>query len=426
MVMEALPNADSFDMTPYTEKPDYMSSPIFKESYMARQRVADAQKELDEQSVTPSPPPPSPPGSSEPGSSPQSSPKTTRPPLFTRHSTTSGVISTSSNTVNPENSITKTFLARSKKFLNPETAAAAPRSRPQTPNSSSSTTHYVEFRVIDTGPGVPEDMQSKIFEPFVQGDVGLSRKYGGTGLGLSICQQLAKLMGGDIHIKSFEGAGSTFTLRIPLRFAPNSMMLASPSMPSRPLSTGEKSARATTNSLSAFSGPAFSGRSVQESIPSGQEGKMRLVGLSQPFFISSRQDNEDELHGSPPPPDDALQPGRNIPSNITPITEVTTPGTDRTLQKGEFPPSHEAGHPERSDKSELEEKTIRVLVAEDNKINQTLMAKLLQLEGVDEVTVAKDGQEAVDRVRERIGGLEETGYDIVFMDIQVSTIPFSL
>jgi len=48
-------------------------------------------------------------------------------------------------------------------------------------------------------------MQQKIFEPFVQPDVGLSRKYGGTGLGLSICQQPRKLMGGDIHLKSFEG-----------------------------------------------------------------------------------------------------------------------------------------------------------------------------------------------------------------------------
>ena len=76
-----------------------------------------------------------------------------------------------------------------------------------------------EFEVQDTGPGIPQHLQDKVFEPFVQGDPGLSKKYGGTGLGLSICQQLAVLMGGSITLKSVEGAGTTFTMHIPLRFA---------------------------------------------------------------------------------------------------------------------------------------------------------------------------------------------------------------
>ena len=70
----------------------------------------------------------------------------------------------------------------------------------------------------DTGPGIPEDQQKKIFEPFVQGDLGLSKKYGGTGLGLSICAQLANLMGGSITLKSVVGVGSTFAMVIPLRY----------------------------------------------------------------------------------------------------------------------------------------------------------------------------------------------------------------
>lgn len=76
-----------------------------------------------------------------------------------------------------------------------------------------------EFEVQDTGPGIPEHLQDKVFEPFVQGDPGLSKKYGGTGLGLSICQQLAVLMGGSVTLKSVEGSGTTFTLHIPLKFA---------------------------------------------------------------------------------------------------------------------------------------------------------------------------------------------------------------
>jgi osomolarity two-component system sensor histidine kinase SLN1 len=74
-----------------------------------------------------------------------------------------------------------------------------------------------EFEVQDTGPGIPESVQSKIFEPFFQGDMQLSKKYSGTGLGLSICNQLVELMHGTITLKSVEGRGSTFTMRIPLK-----------------------------------------------------------------------------------------------------------------------------------------------------------------------------------------------------------------
>ena len=74
-----------------------------------------------------------------------------------------------------------------------------------------------EFEVEDTGPGIPPAQQQQVFEPFVQGDLGLSKKYGGTGLGLSICSQLATLMKGSISLRSVEGEGSTFTLLIPLR-----------------------------------------------------------------------------------------------------------------------------------------------------------------------------------------------------------------
>jgi osomolarity two-component system sensor histidine kinase SLN1 len=74
-----------------------------------------------------------------------------------------------------------------------------------------------EFEVEDTGQGIPEAAQARIFEPFVQGENGLARKYGGTGLGLAICRQLAALMGGTVSLRSGIGAGSTFTMRIPLR-----------------------------------------------------------------------------------------------------------------------------------------------------------------------------------------------------------------
>ena len=69
--------------------------------------------------------------------------------------------------------------------------------------------------VRDTGRGIKQDLLDDIFEPFVQGDQGLTRSVGGTGLGLSISRQLARGMGGDVVAESELGVGSTFSLILP-------------------------------------------------------------------------------------------------------------------------------------------------------------------------------------------------------------------
>jgi signal transduction histidine kinase len=84
---------------------------------------------------------------------------------------------------------------------------------------------WLVFQVIDTGIGISPEAQSRLFQPFVQADATTTRAFGGTGLGLAITRRLARLLGGDVTLKSAVGQGSAFTLRVPAKAV---MELATP------------------------------------------------------------------------------------------------------------------------------------------------------------------------------------------------------
>jgi hypothetical protein len=95
------------------------------------------------------------------------------------------------------------------------TLAITPSGTPDADTRLQPSRSFVSFRVTDTGAGIPEEKLMSIFDPFVQAESGHSRSREGSGLGLTISRRLARLMGGDLTVKSEVGKGSTFTLWMP-------------------------------------------------------------------------------------------------------------------------------------------------------------------------------------------------------------------
>ncbi|MEB0133736.1 ATP-binding protein [Actimicrobium sp. CCC2.4] len=99
------------------------------------------------------------------------------------------------------------------------------------PDPADATLVQLEYSVTDSGIGISAEAQQRLFEPFVQADNTISRKYGGTGLGLAICKRLVELMRGDIRCESDIGAGTRFSFRIPARVIEQPVIITSPPVP---------------------------------------------------------------------------------------------------------------------------------------------------------------------------------------------------
>ena len=297
-------------------------------------------------------------------------------------------------------------------------------------------TAELHFVVSDTGIGIPADRREHVFEAFVQGDGSSTRRFGGTGLGLTISTQLLRLMGGRIWVENRAGGvgGTSFHFTLPVVLAggeatPAKLALpgVSPGLSALVVDDNATSRRILSDLLSRWGWLpelADSGANGLEKLSRfAREGKpfsLVLLDANMPemdgfalaqhigddpvlscplVLMLNSMDLMGELHRAP-------QPGR-LPFVVKPISETALhKAIGQAL--GLVP---EQGKVASNPKPGLTTRPMRILVAEDNPVNQRLITVLLKKRG-HSVWLAQNGREAV-------GLHANQPFDIIFMDVQM-------
>ena len=296
----------------------------------------------------------------------------------------------------------------------------------------------LRVEVADSGPGIPDKVTTRLFEPFAQADSSISRLFGGTGLGLAICRQLVELMGGTIGVSSTLGGGSRFWFEVTLARAATPV-LARPSPPAqlRGLRVLVVDDTAINRQVLCRQLAVF-GMQVTATAEGAHAIALLEQGLrgGQPFDLALIDMVMPRVSGDALARRIRLMPGMTqlrliivsvlerdaLPPEMAHLADavLTKPVREQSLLAtlGRLfgaPVACETVQPAPCRAPVLPcLAPLRILVAEDNKINQRLMVMLLTAGG-HEVDVASNGEDAVEAVR-------QGGFDVVLMDIQMPVL----
>ena len=293
----------------------------------------------------------------------------------------------------------------------------------------------LHFTVKDTGIGIPKEKQAKIFESFSQVDSSTTRKYGGTGLGLSICKQLAEQMGGKIWVESEVSKGSTFHFTLP------SVVVEKPEGREEKIESPE-----IKNLRVLIVDDNYTNRMILREIVSlwgalpkeAEDGSSALEELkfaidrSKPYQLILSDKNMPGMDGF-----ELIKKIREIPEHKkVPIIILSSDRGESDLKKiKELSISDFILKPVRRSRlynaivkvivketsksvvkkydigSAIKDKLFKVLLAEDNLINQKLTVRLLEKQGW-QISVANNGNEVLNL-------LDKNKFDFILMDVQM-------
>ena len=292
------------------------------------------------------------------------------------------------------------------------------------------------FSVRDTGVGIPAEHQGKIFEPFSQADQSMTRKYGGTGLGLTICSRLVEMMGGRIWVVSQPGQGSTFHFTANLGVQTPVSEEGKPLHPAMLRDLPVLIVDDNFTNRQVLSGIVAQWGMIPTAVEGGRAAMLALQAAkdaSRPFPLVLLDGQMPEIDGFTLARQIQDHP-ELVRTTIMMLTSADQLGDAMLCRKlgisaylvkpvrqselldlickslQQLPPDERDGLrirnvPRRTATSS------RVLVAEDNIVNQTLARRLLEKRGYT-VSVVGDGRAA-------LAALDQESFDIVLMDVQM-------
>jgi signal transduction histidine kinase/CheY-like chemotaxis protein len=288
----------------------------------------------------------------------------------------------------------------------------------------------VKFSISDTGIGIAPEAQEKIFESFAQADASTTRHFGGTGLGLTVSRSLARLMNGDVHLKSTAGVGSVFVFEMPFEEAPSNSTVVETQKPlagKRILVVDDNplNRRILEGTLTTWGARVQTARTGEDALEiAAKEAApfdtvlldMKMPGISGLETAVRFQQNL------------AIRPRKSLLltsiGREPTLQELRDAGIERCLCKParrpillaaiQAPSSEAAAAVAMATRMAADmnkESVLKALIAEDNPVNQKLICRLLSKLGI-EYDCAVNGAIAVEM-------LEQSIYDVVFMDIQM-------
>jgi PAS domain S-box-containing protein len=311
--------------------------------------------------------------------------------------------------------------------------AVAPDTLAPAPSGSNGAARFaVRFDVADTGVGIPASVLPSLFEQFSQADATVARRYGGTGLGLAISRKLAGLMGGTIGVASEEGKGSQFWFTAALapvavpagRSTPDRAKLAG----LRVLAVGASPVgrEIMAQQLAACGATLDTVDAADGALPrlleaeAGGRGFAAVIvdaagagGLDAPALARTVA-AEPTLTGvrlllTTPPTASELRQSARLAGFAAVLIKPCSPSALYAALAGQAAPAAEV--PAAPVGSTGRGVGLRVLIAEDNKVNQVVVTKLLERLGCR--------VDAVDNGRDAIEALRRAPYHLVFMDVQM-------
>uniref|UniRef100_UPI002867ECC5 ATP-binding protein n=1 Tax=Sulfurovum sp. TaxID=1969726 RepID=UPI002867ECC5 len=276
----------------------------------------------------------------------------------------------------------------------------------------------IKFIVSDNGIGMTKDQQSRIFDAFSQADVSVTRKYGGTGLGLTISSQFVELMGGELELESAKDHGTSFFFTIPLEKVTSTEVDYAHAFTD--VTIGKYTLDIPTkldNNLEKYF--KHFGPSVKHFDSIGDLKELDNNDTCENYWIDidkARQNIMDAIHHMD-------RSKLIIIANVTSRNKIEELGVDQsnvifkpvTLSKiKEVLNRTTTVTPQISDEAAVSQRTkfdAKILVTEDNIINQKLIKRILEEHGMT-VDIANNGLESFEKRRNGT-------YDLLFMDIQM-------